>query len=57
MDLDEQIALRLAQERVEEALQTAEYRRALRSARAHSSARVRLGNALVRLGHWMMGEP
>jgi len=57
MELDEHIALRMAQERIEAAVHAAEQRRALRSARAHSSARVRLGSALVRLGHRMMGHP
>jgi len=56
MDLDEQIALRMAQERIAEAVHAAEQRRAFRSARAHSSTRVRVGSALVRLGHWMMGQ-
>lgn len=53
MDLDEQIALRMAQERIEEAVHAAEQRRALRSARARSSVRIRLGSALMRLGHWL----
>ena len=56
MEIDEQIALRMAQERIEDALRAAEQRRALRSARGRSSARVRLGSALVRLGHRMMGH-
>jgi len=57
MDLDEQIALRMARERIEEAVHAAEQRRALRAGRARSSPRARLGSALVRLGHWMMGHP
>lgn len=56
MDIHEQLALRMAQERIEEAVRAAEQMRAVRSARARRSARVRLGSALVRLGHWMAGQ-
>jgi len=57
MDIDEQIALRMARERIDEALRAAEQRRALRSGQARRSARVLLGSALVRLGHRMLGDP
>ena len=57
MYMDEQIILRMARERVEEALRAAQRRRALRSGRARRSTRVRLGIALVRLGHRMLGQP
>lgn len=57
MYIHEQLALRMAQERIEDAVRAAEQMRAIHSARARQSARVRLGSALVRLGHWMMGLP
>ncbi len=57
MDIDEHIALRMARERIEEAVQAAEQRRALRNGRAHSSAGLRLGGALLRLGRWVKGHP
>ena len=56
MDLEEQVALQMAKERIEEAVRLAEERRAIGLARPRQPARVRLGSALVRLGHWMKGE-
>jgi hypothetical protein len=56
MYMDEQIVLRMARERVEEAVRAAEQRRALRTGQARRSTRVRLGSALVRLGHRMLGQ-
>jgi hypothetical protein len=50
MDFHEQIAFQMAKERIEDAVRTAQRMHAIRS------ARVRLGSALVRLGHWMMGH-
>ena len=55
MDLEEQVALRMAKERIEEAVRAAEQRRAIGFERAARPVRVRLGSALVRLGHWMKG--
>jgi hypothetical protein len=57
MDIFEQLALRMAKERIEGAVRTAEQMRAVRVAGACPPARVRLGRALVRLGHWMMDQP
>ena len=57
MHIHESVALRMAQERIEDAVRAAEQMRTIRSARAPRSARVRLGSALVRLGHWMIGHP
>jgi hypothetical protein len=54
MDLNEQIAMRMAKERIEDAVRAAEQMRAIRLGRARRSARFRLGSALVRLGHWML---
>jgi hypothetical protein len=56
MDIDEQVALRLAKERIEDAVRAAEQRRAIGLARAGRPARVRLRSVLVRLGQWMMGQ-
>ena len=56
MDLEEQVALRMAKERIEEAVRAAEQRRAIGFERAARPVRVRLGSVLVRLGHWMMGQ-
>jgi len=55
MFIHEQLLLQLAQERMAEAVQWAEQRRALRQSRP--SVRIRLGLALVRLGHWLAGQP
>ena len=57
MHIHENVAFRMAQERIEDAVRAAEQMRAIRSARAPRSPRVRLGSALVRLGHWMMDHP
>jgi len=57
MDIHEHIALRIAKERLEDAVRSAEQMRALRLTRARTSARIRLGRVLVRLGHWMLGQP
>ena len=47
----------LVKERIEDAVRYAEQRRALRLAQApRRPVRVRLGAALVRCGHWIMGE-
>jgi len=54
MYLHEQIALRLAKERFADATRGAEQLRALR--RARRPLRIRLGETLVRLGHWMVGH-
>lgn len=57
MELHEHVALLVARERIGDAVQAAEQARVIRLARGpHASARVRLGNALVRLGEWMMGQ-
>jgi hypothetical protein len=57
MDIHEQLAFRMAKERVEDAVRAAEQMRAIRFARARRSARIRLGRAVVRLGHWTLGQP
>jgi hypothetical protein len=57
MDLYEDITVQMAKERIESAVREAELRRAIRLARGHRSTRIRLGNALVRLGQWVLGEP
>ena len=54
MYLHEQIASRLAKERLADALRAAEHLRALRMARP--ALRIRLGGTLVRLGRWMVGH-
>ncbi len=47
----------VVKERMEDAVRYAEQRRALRLARApRLPVRVRLGAALVRCGHWIMGQ-
>jgi hypothetical protein len=56
MDINEQIALQMAKERMREAVRAAEQRRAIGFERAGRPVRVRLGGVLVRLGHWMMGQ-
>ncbi len=56
MDIHEDILLLMVRQRTEEALRHAEQMRALRLARApRSPVRVRLGIALVRFGHWIIG--
>ncbi|HXZ43683.1 MAG TPA: hypothetical protein VEH53_02560 [archaeon] len=56
MDFHEQIVFQMAKERIEDAVRTAQRMRAIHSARPPRPARVRLGSALVRLGHWMMSH-
>jgi hypothetical protein len=58
MDIHEHTVVLVAKERMEDARRSAEQVRALRLARTpRPSARVRLGTALVRLGHWIQGQP
>jgi hypothetical protein len=58
MYIHEHTVLLMAKERMEDALHFAEQMRALRLARTpRRPARVRLGMALVRFGHWIMGQP
>ena len=53
----EDIMLLMARERMEDAVRYAEQRRAHRIARTRRRpARVHLGMALVRFGHWIMGR-
>jgi len=54
MYLHEQIALRLAKERLADAMRDMEQLRAFR--RARPALRIRLGGTLVRLGQWMVGH-
>ena len=54
MYLDEQIALRMAQARLADAVREAKESRALRHARP--TVWIRLGRTLVRVGHWMAGQ-
>ena len=56
MDIYEQLAVRMAKERIEDAVREAERMRALRAACAQPSARVRLGSVLARLGRWLAGQ-
>jgi len=57
MYIHEQIAIRMAKERMEEAVHSAEALRALRLTReSRRPARVRLGSALIRLGRWLQGQ-
>jgi hypothetical protein len=57
MHMLEDMMVLMAKERVEDAMQFAEQRRALRLARRQRRpARIRLGMALVRFGHWIMGQ-
>jgi hypothetical protein len=53
MEVDAQIALRMARARIQEALRRADEWRAVRDARTGGSLRRRLGAALVRLGQRM----
>lgn len=57
MYMSEQIALQIARERIEEAMRDVERRRAVREAGARPPVRARLGRVLVRLGHWISGQP
>jgi len=57
MFIEDYAMLLMARERMEETLGSAEQRRAFRSAEApHRLTRVRLGIALIRLGHWMIRQ-
>lgn len=58
MYLLEQIAIRMVKDRMEDAVRSAEVRRALRQARrTRRPVRVRLGSALIRLGRRLQGQP
>ncbi len=58
MYIHEHTAVLMAKERMEEAWRHAEQAQALRLARpSRRSPRVLLGIALVRLGHWIQGQP
>jgi len=58
MDILEHTAVLMAKERMEDARRSADQARALRLGRApRPPARVRLGMALVRFGHWIQGRP
>jgi hypothetical protein len=57
MFIEDYAMLLMARERMEETSRSAEQRRALRSAEApHRSVRIRLGTALIRLGHWILSR-
>lgn len=58
MYIHEHTVVLMAKERIEGALRHAEQVRALRAALPpRLPLRVRLGMALVRFGHWIMGQP
>lgn len=58
MNIYEHTVVLMAKERMEDARRSAERVRALRLARTlRTSARIRLGMALVRFGHWIQGQP
>lgn len=57
MFMDEQLAWRIAEDRMAEARCWSAARRALRVASARTSCRERLGRAVVRLGRWLAGNP
>jgi hypothetical protein len=57
MYVHEAIALQMANERLADAMRRAEQERAIRPTSARTSARVRLGRSLVRLGYWISGQP
>ena len=57
MYIHEELALQIVKERKAEAIRIAEQERAFRPSVARTSARVRLGRSLVRLGHWISGQP
>jgi hypothetical protein len=58
MHMLEDVVLQVAKERMGDAWRHAEQMRAIRRARApRRSARVRLGMALIRFGHWILGQP
>ena len=57
MFIEDHAMLLMARERREETSRSAEQRRALRLAEApHRSTRIRLGMALIRLGHWILSQ-
>ncbi len=57
MYIHEQIAIRMAKDRMEDAANFARAARAIRLARGpRTSARIRLGSALVRLGRRLQGQ-
>ena len=57
MFIEDHAMLLMARERMEETSRSAEQRRALRLAEApHRSTRIRLGMALIRLGHWILSQ-
>lgn len=57
MYVHEDIALRMANERLAEAIRRAEQQRSIGDAVSRTPARVRLGRSLVRLGRWFSGQP
>jgi hypothetical protein len=58
MHIDEHVTLLMARQRIQEAERRAQQLRGLRLARApRQTMRVRVGMALVRFGHWIMGRP
>jgi len=58
MQMLEDMMLLIAKDRMEDALRFAESRRAIHLARGpRPPARVRLGLAVIRLGHWLLGHP
>jgi hypothetical protein len=54
MYLQEQVALRMVQERMADAMREAEQWRAV--PRARPAVRIRIGRTLVRLGRWLEGS-
>lgn len=57
MYVHEDIALRMAGERLAEAIRRAEQERAIRNGLSRTPARAHLGRTLVRLAHWISGRP
>jgi hypothetical protein len=58
MNIHEHTVVLMAKERMEDARRSVEQVRALRLVRTlRPSARIRLGMALVRFGHWIQGQP
>jgi hypothetical protein len=53
MNIDDHFVMKLAKERIDEAVRAAEQTRAIRAGQPHRSVRHRLGIALVRFGRWM----
>ncbi|HEX7512127.1 MAG TPA: hypothetical protein VF464_02045, partial [Candidatus Methylomirabilis sp.] len=57
MFIEDHAMLLMARERMEETSRSADQGRALRPVEApHGSTRVRLGIALIRLGHWILSQ-